>query len=205
MEDSRDMAENENMKDNHIDSQNTEIADGVSVTVNMRVKYMYSFLFQHVHRSLQGLIGVGISLAALVMFFMSIGKNVDGTRMFIMLVIGLLFTVINPILLLFRAARQVTLSPVYKQPLTYVFTEQGMTVKQGEQSQFMEWKKLVMVRKTASVLILYTNRNSGSILAFQELGEQKDAVIRIITEGCHMAGIKRIPKSMRCIEKQEFI
>lgn len=197
MEYSRDMAENENMKDNHIDSQNTEIEDGVSVTVNMRVKYMYSFLFQHVHRSLQGLIGVGISLAALVMFFMSIGKNVDGTRMFIMLVIGLLFTVINPILILFRAARQVTLSPVYKQPLTYVFTEQGITVKQGEQSQFVEWKKLVMVRKTASVLILYTNRNSGSILAFQELGEKKDEVIRLITEGCRAAGIKRVPKSMR--------
>lgn len=190
MSDLQDITEN-------VNSDRDENADGVSVTVNMRVKYMYSFLFQHVHRSVQGLIGVGISVAALVMFFASIGKNVDGTRMFIMLVIGLLFTVINPILLLFRAAKQVALSPVYKQPLTYVFSEQGMTVKQGEQSQFMEWSRLVMVRKTASVLILYTNRNSGSILAYQELGEKKDEVIRLITEGCRSAGIKRVPKSMR--------
>ncbi|MBR1567766.1 MAG: YcxB family protein [Lachnospiraceae bacterium] len=190
MSDLQDITEN-------VNSDGGENADGVSVTVNMRVKYMYSFLFQHVHRSVQGLIGVGISAAALVMFFASIGKNVDGTRMFIMLVIGLLFTVINPILLLFRAAKQVALSPVYKQPLTYVFSEQGMTVKQGEQSQFMEWSKLVMVRKTASVLILYTNRNSGSILAYHELGEKKDEVIRMIAEGCRAAGIKRVPKSMR--------
>lgn len=171
--------------------------DGVMVTVPMKVKYMYSFLFQHVHRSVQGWIGVGISMAALVMFFTSLGKNVDATRMFIMLVIGLLFTVINPILLVFRAAKQVALSPVYKQPLTYIFTEQGMTVQQGEQSQFVEWSRIVMVRKTSSILILYTTRNSGSILAYKELSEKKEAVIQMIADGCRKAGITKVPKSMR--------
>ena len=56
--------------------QNTEQAENaledfvdpasvVSLPVNMKVGYMYSFLFQHLHRSFKGIFGVCISIAAL--------------------------------------------------------------------------------------------------------------------------------------------
>ena len=67
--------------------QNTEQAENaledfvdpasvVSLPVNMKVGYMYSFLFQHLHRSFKGIFGVCISIAALVAFVMSF----DGTE-----------------------------------------------------------------------------------------------------------------------------
>lgn len=178
--------------------QNPEADDqGITLSVHMKVGYMYSFLFQHLHRSLKGIFGVCISLAALVLFFLSLDSNTDTTRKVILLVIGLLFTVVNPILLLIRAQKQVLLSPVYKQPLCYTFNKAGMKVAQGDAEQFAEWKQILEVRKTASILIIYTSRNSGSILAWKEMGEKRQEVERIIAEGCKSAGVTKVPKSMK--------
>lgn len=169
----------------------------ISLSVNMKTGYMYSFLFQHLHRSFKGIFGVCISLAALVAFVMSLGSTEDTTRKVILLVIGLLFTVVNPVLLLIRAQKQVMLSPIYKQPLQYTFCKEGMKVSQGDEEQSIEWNRIVEVRKTSSILIIYTSRNSGSILAFKEMGDKRQYVERVIAEGCRAAGVTKLPASMK--------
>lgn len=169
----------------------------LSLSVNMKVGYMYSFLFQHLHRSLKGIFGVCISVAALVIFVLSLGKGEDTTRLVILLIIGLLFTVVNPIMLLIRAQKQVLLSPIYKQPLQYTFSRKGMTVSQGDEEQSIEWNQILEVRKTPSVLIIYTSRNSGSILAFKEMGNQRREIEHLVAEGCKAAGVTRIPAGMK--------
>lgn len=170
--------------------------EGVQVSVGMKVGYMYSFLMQHTHRSFKGIFGVCISVSALVAFALSFDGSGDTTRRVILLIIGLLFTVVNPIILLIKAQQQVLLSPVYKNPLTYRFTEDAMTVSQGEQEQSLAWNAILEVRKTASVLIIYTAKNSASILAYQEMGENRQAVEEMIARGCKKAGITKIPASM---------
>lgn len=176
--------------------EKAEMENEITVSVGMKVRYMYSFLFQHIHRSFKGIFGVCISLAALVAFAMSFDENADMTRRMILLLIGLLFTVINPIILLIKAQQQVLLSPIYKKPLTYVFTTEGMTVSQEDQKQFLAWDKILEIRKTASVLIIYTAKNSASVLSLKEMGEQSEAVQEVIAEGCSRAGMKHLPASM---------
>ncbi len=172
---------------------NQELEHQVTVSVQMKVSYMYSFLFQHLHRSFRGIFGVCISVAALVAFAMSFDGTQDTTRQVILLIIGLLFTVVNPIILLIKAAQQVKLSPIYKQPLVYTFSESGMKVAQGESEQFVTWKQVLEIRKTPSILVIYTSRNAGSILSLRELGDKRKEVEEIIATGCHQAGIKKIP------------
>ncbi len=167
----------------------------ISVQMPMKPSYMYSFMFQHLHRSFKGIFGVIISVAALVAFGMSFDGSADITRKVILLVIGLLFTVINPILLWFKAYRQVKLSPVFKEPIQYDFSPEGMRVSQGSEEQFVTWKQVLEVRKTASVLIIYTSRNAGSILAYKEMGEQRPEIERRIAEGCKAAGVTKVPSS----------
>lgn len=178
----------------------TDPASVVSLPVNMKVGYMYSFLFQHLHRSFKGIFGVCISVAALVAFVMSFDGTEDTTRKIILLLIGLLFTVVNPIMLLIKAKQQVMLSPIFKQPLQYTFSPMGMKVSQGEEEQFVTWEQILEVRKTASVLILYTSKNSGSILAFKEMGDKRQAVERMIAKGCKEAGVKKLPAYMERME-----
>lgn len=185
----------ENQSESPITDAQVE-TEGVRVSVGMKVGYMYSFLMQHTHRSFKGIFGVCISVAALAAFALSFDGNGDTTRKVILLIIGLLFTVVNPIILLIKAQQQVLLSPVYKNPLTYLFTEDGMTVSQGEQEQSLAWNAILEVRKTASVLIIYTAKNTASILAYKEMGENRQAVEEMIARGCKKAGITKIPASM---------
>ena len=102
------------------------------------------------------------------------------TRRVVLLIIGLLFTVVNPILLLFKAYKQVKLSPVFKHPLEYTFSDAGMKVAQGDEEQFVSWDQVLEVRKTPSILIVYTSKGSGSILAYKELGEKRRKIEEII-------------------------
>ena len=165
----------------------------ISISVHMKVGYMYSFLFQHLHRSFKGIFGVCISVAALVAFAMSFDGTADTTRKVVLLVIGLLFTVVNPILLFMKAWQQVKLSPIYKKPLEYTFSESGMKVAQEENEQFVTWNQVLEIRKTPTVLVIYTSRNAGSIIAFREMGNQRKELEEIIVQGCKKAGIKKIP------------
>ena len=103
-------------------------------------------------------------------------------------------------MLLIKAKQQVMLSPIFKQPLQYTFSPAGMRVSQGEEEQFVTWEQILEVRKTPSVLILYTSRSSGSILAFQEMGEKRQEVERMIAKGCRGAGVKKLPAYMERME-----
>lgn len=169
----------------------------VTVSVGMKVRYMYAFLFQHVHRSFQGIFGVCLSLAALVLWIVSLDGMGITTQKVILLVIGLMFTVINPLMILVKAWKQVTLSPVFKQPLQYTFGEEGLQVAQGDEEQFVTWNQVREVRKTATILVLYTTKASGSILAWKELGDKRQEVERIIANGCRAAGVTKVPASMK--------
>ncbi len=170
----------------------------IQLSVNMKTSYMYSFFFWHLHRSARGVIGVCISLIALVLFFMSLGGGGEWeTRQVILLLIGLMFTIINPFLLWIRARKLVVLTPVYKEALTYTFRQDGFTIAQGDQEQFVEWGKVLKVCKTPTVLIIYTAKNAGSILAFREMGDKREAVETIIARGCKEAGITQIPSNMK--------
>lgn len=169
----------------------------IKISANMKVSYMYSFLFWHLHRSFQGIFGVCISLTALVLFVMSFGNDMDPARRAGLLFIGLVFTVINPILLLVRAQKLVHFISTYKEPIQYTFRTDGLVIAQGDEEQFAEWGNFVKVSKTPRVLVLYTNRNAGTIIAYQEMGDKRQEIEAIIAEGCKEAGITRLPASMK--------
>lgn len=176
---------------------NDENNGEITISVGMKVRYMYAFMFQHIHRSIQGIFGVALSVVSLVLFFLSLREPRNETHLVIFLICGLLFTVVNPIIILIRAQQQVLLAPVYKQPLQYTFNEDGMTVAQGEQSQFLEWNKVVSVRAMSSILVIYTSRNAGSILAYKELGDKREQVEKMIAKGCIQAGVEKIPARLK--------
>ncbi len=175
------------------ENQTMQEEDGVSISVGMKVGYMYSFLFQHLHRSFRGIFGLCISIAALAAFVMSLDGSADMMRKVILLVIGLLFTVVNPLILLVKAVQQVKLSPIYKQPLEYTFSESGMRVSQEDNEQYVDWIQVLEIRKTPTILIIYTARNAGSIIAFREMGDSRKEIEAIIAKGCKEAGVKKIP------------
>ena len=103
----------------------------ITVRIELKVSDMNEFLLRHAYTSVAGLIGVAISLAALVLFFIGLGDS-DTYQNILLLVIASLFTIVNPIQLRMKAKQQVMLNPMFKIPLDYEFSDLGIVVKQKD-------------------------------------------------------------------------
>ena len=79
-----------------------------------------------------------------------------------------------------RAQKQALL-PVFKEPLHYKMTEEGVEVSQKETQQFQKWEDMYRAVSTGKSLILYTDKIHASIFPRKDLGEKQSAVIAMIS------------------------
>ena len=105
---------------------------GVQVSVQVEVMDMFFFMLQHTYRSVAGICGILFSVAAFLVLLWTWGK-VDTSYMVLLAVCSALFTVINPVMLFMKSAKQVALNPAMKMPIVYLFREKGFTMKQGKE------------------------------------------------------------------------
>ena len=103
-----------------------------------------------------------------------------------MIISSLLFTVINPIMLLRRAQKQVKRNPGFSTPIEYTFTKKGFTMQQGEEKATAEWKDLWKVRDGKKYLYLY--RNLYLILIIKNVTEWRPTMKKILLTGGGTAG-----------------
>lgn len=151
----------------------------ITVRIELKVSDMYEFLLRHAYTSVAGVIGVAISLAALVLFFIGLGES-DTYQNILLLVIASLFTIVNPIQLRMKAKQQVMLNPMFKIPLDYEFADDGIVVRQNEQEAQLTWEDAFKVIETKKLIIIYFSRVTGYILPKEQLGEDKEALIQLI-------------------------
>lgn len=145
-------------------------------SVNMTYKALYSYILNTNVRSIPGWIGIFISLASLVALI--IGWDTYATnRKVAYIILALAFTVINPLLLAFKAFKQYKLNPAYKKPLTYEFTDEGITISQGETTQNITWANICRIMKTSSMVAIYTNKIYAFVIPLSELGEDKSKIL----------------------------
>ena len=143
----------------------------VNFSVQMKTVYMFDFLYWHSYHGITGIINYALSFAGIAALFAGFGK--DNTMVTIMLLaLALLFTVINPLLLLYKAARQVKKSPMFAKPLCYKFDTRGFTVSQDNNSDSAQWNTVVLIRETGKSIILYLGAANALILPKKEIGTQ---------------------------------
>ena len=70
--------------------------------------------------------------------------------------------------------------PVFKEPLHYKMTDEGVSVSQGETEQFQKWEDMYKAVSTGRSVILYTDRIHASIFPRKDLGERQAEVIAAI-------------------------
>lgn len=145
-------------------------------SVKMTFKALYSYVLNTNYRSYAGIIGLVISFGALVILFAN--WNGFGTAQRVMLVvIGLTFTVINPLSLAFKTYQQLKLSPSHKLPLSYTFSGEGITVSQGEVTQLIKWDMVCRIMLTKHMVAVYTSRIHAFVIPLTELGEDKGRIL----------------------------
>ena len=151
----------------------------VKFSVQMNTAYMFDFLYWHSYHGITGIINYALSFAGVAALLAGFGKN--NTAVTVMLIVlALLFTVINPLSLLYKAARQIKRTPMFSKPLHYKFDTKGFTISQESSSDSVDWGAVIMLRETGKSIILYMGAAQALILPKKEIGTQLPELKKLI-------------------------
>ncbi|MCQ2518878.1 MAG: YcxB family protein [Lachnospiraceae bacterium] len=146
----------------------------VEFNVKIQTMDLYDFKLQHTYRQAVNIIVTGLGLF-LVYGFIS-------THKWLYLVAAVIVVFYNPVVLLMKSFLQAKSVETFKNGLTYVLKEEGITVRYGEEENLIGWDSIVRACNTQRSIFLYTSKSSAFILPRKEMGERtQDALEMIFT------------------------
>lgn len=144
----------------------------IEFDVKMTTNKMYDYMLRHTFTSFSGIVGEMLGILLVVGFFVT-GK-------WLYLPAGIVVVFYQPVSLYMRSKKQVVSNEVFKTPLHYVLDDKGITVSSGENTDSLEWDKMYRAVSTMRSIVLYTTRVNACIFPKEDLGDQKDDVIKMI-------------------------
>lgn len=132
---------------------------------------MFSFLLNNNYRKPMGIILFIFGIACYIIAALTY-KDMGLYSTLLLVLLGSLYTIFQPILLKRNANIMVSRNPVYNLPLHYDFDDKGVTVAQGEESTFKPWDEMWKARDFGKIAVIYIAVNNGIILPKEAIGTQ---------------------------------
>lgn len=145
----------------------------VSFDVKITPGVLYDYLLYHTYTGTTGLLGTIAGALLVVAYFMA------GNILY--LIFGVVVLAYLPWTLFIRSKKQYLANPAFKETLHYTLNEEGMTVSQKDTSEQIAWENLCKAVSTPRSIVLYTSPVNASIFPKKDLGEQKAALIEVIS------------------------
>lgn len=142
----------------------------IAFSVQMTPGEIFKFTMYHSYHKLSGVIGILLSLAAIIILICRFGDLNDQDRT-ILIIVALWFTVLEPFTLLTRAKSQVKRNKAYQAALFYTLDESGITVSQNDAQQTLAWDSLMKIVETKSQFLVYSSRIHAFIFPKKSIGE----------------------------------
>ena len=158
-----------------------EMENTLQFKVKIGVKDLFRFLMEYNYTSIGGAFGLVISFACFGMLAYSFSDNSAQVNL-LLLVVGLLFTVIQPLMLLKKAAVQVVKNPVFRDQLEYEVSEDGITVRQGDVEQQILWDGIFKICESKKQILVYTSRVNACIWPKEQLVGSLEQVKSILAK-----------------------
>lgn len=154
----------------------------IKIEVKMTTKIMYNYVLQHTYTSIGGIFGMVLGIVCLFWGGQRFIANEWNQVMLVTLFLGVMFVVVNPIMLWNKSRNQVKRTPSFQKPLFYKLDEDGITISQEEQETNLPWDKVMKVTATNMSVIIYFSRMRAFILPKAAFGDRyADAVGLIFT------------------------
>lgn len=150
-------------------------------SVKMTYRALLSYVLNTNYRSVAGVLGLIISVASIVLAVVY-WDGIDTSRKIMLIFVGLIFTVINPLSLAFKTFKQLKLSPSYKKPLNYTFGDDGISITQGELSEKLEWSRICRLMMSGHMIAIYTGRMNAFVIPLKELGDDKSKILTSLVQ-----------------------
>lgn len=154
----------------------------IQVSIRVETTDMFFFMLKHTYRSISGICGVLFSVIAFGVLLWTYG-TVNISYTILLAVCSALFTIINPLMLFTKSAKQVVLNPAMKTPIVYTFGKTGFTMKQGKEEASAEYASLYRIRNTKNYIYLYGTGNRANIISKKQLGKDASTVTEWIRNG----------------------
>ena len=146
----------------------------VEFDVNMDSKSLSGFVLYHNYARPGGIIGLVISVAALVALIIRYPAW-TGMQKCLLLVLFLLFTVIQPILLLKKTQTQLK-TEAFANPMHYEFRDDGFTISQKLSKEVFAYEDIRKAVIHKNVMYLYMTAVSAFVIPKSQSGEAFDII-----------------------------
>lgn len=148
--------------------------------VELTASELYAFSMRHTYCSVSGVVGLLISLGSLVICAVRF-PHLDMVTRVALIIIGLLFTVIQPLMLYSKAKAQSRKNKNINSMLHYSLSQDGIEVSQQEQQAQVRWYEVQRKVQTKGAVYLYMSPVRAFIFPKTQCGEQYEAVQSMIT------------------------
>ncbi len=137
-----------------IKSDKNVVSMDLSFDIKLTATELYVFSMRHTYSGISGIFGLIISFGSLAAVALRY-KYLDKSAIAALIIIGLLFTVVQPVMLYFKAGTQAKRNESIKGCLHYAFSEEGIMITQGEQQAEVKWHEIRKRVVTKSAMYLY--------------------------------------------------
>lgn len=162
----------------------------IKLKIQLTVKELFNFLISHTYSSFSGYVGVILSICAMIGFFYSVNNpNMNIAYKFVLLLTGLMFMVIQPLMLYSKAKSQVKKNEAINKPLEYTITYSGIRVAcDGEYADY-QWEQVMKISSTKVNVLIYMNKIRAFVIPKRELEPYMEEFKKIVREKCMASSI----------------
>lgn len=156
----------------------------LELEVSLNEKQYYHFNLYHCYHSMNGFLSIFLGILCMVYGIFGIMNPDDYTliQIIFFFIFGVFILVYNPVALYMRSKRRFLQNAVMKNAVTYIFTETGIKLKQGEVEEEMPWDHLYKIIKTKESMIFYLTKYNANIIPLSEMEGKYDEVCKFISQ-----------------------
>ena len=147
----------------------------ISFDIKVTQKELANFMIYHNYHSMQGILGLIISIGALAILVLR-WSVLDVAQFAILILLALMFTVLTPIILVRKASAQAKRNKSFEKPITYELREDGFSLVQGEERVDLEWRNVYKIVDTGKCLVLYISTVRAFIWPKTQIADVRTAM-----------------------------
>lgn len=153
--------------------------EDIRFQVDLSVSELYVFSMRHTYCSASGVFGLLLSIGCLAVCAAHY-EVLDGSAKLALVIIGLLFTVVQPIMLYGKAFMQRLRNQDINAPLQYCVGEEGIEVSQGEQQVQIPWYDVRKMVQSKNAVYLYMSPVRAFIFPRKQCGARYEELLTLI-------------------------
>ncbi len=153
----------------------------VEFDIRLTTNELYEFSMRHTYSGLSGAAGLVISFGSLIICVLDY-KHMETMAIVALIVIGLLFTVIQPVMLYGKAKVQVKKNESINTSLHYRLSEDGIEVSQGEQKALVKWYEVRKRKLVKNAMYLYMSPIRAFIFPRSQCGRYFDDAVTLVRD-----------------------